>query len=63
MFFNIGINDKATLAEQVGDTMPQEQSNADNFDRLNKYYNKYKKVFPSDPTSIRRCEFYCTFWK
>lgn len=54
VFFNIGINQKATIAEENGDTLPQEQSNTDNFDKLNKYYHKYKKIFPIDPTKINR---------
>lgn len=34
----------ATLAESVGATRPQERSNVDNFDRLNEYYLRYKKI-------------------
>ncbi|XP_059468525.1 inositol polyphosphate-4-phosphatase type I A isoform X2 [Neocloeon triangulifer] len=44
VFFNIGINEKATLAEGLGKTKPQEKSNIDNFERLNDYYNRYKKI-------------------
>ncbi|KAM3968505.1 inositol polyphosphate-4-phosphatase type I A [Aphomia sociella] len=48
VLFNIGINEKATLAEALGETTPQYHSNSDNLDRLNKYYHKYCKVFPAD---------------
>lgn len=44
VFFNIGINEKATLAESLGATRPQERSNIDNFERLNEYYLRYKKL-------------------
>lgn len=44
VFFNIGINEMATLAESLGATRPQERSNVDNFDRLNEYYLRYKKI-------------------
>lgn len=44
VFFNIGINEMATLAESLGATRPQERSNVDNFDRLNEYYIRYKKI-------------------
>lgn len=44
VFFNIGINEKATLAESLGATKPQERSNVDNFERINQYYLKYRKL-------------------
>lgn len=44
VFFNIGINEKATLAENLGAVKPQERSNIDNFERLNEYYLRYKKL-------------------
>ncbi|XP_050509699.1 inositol polyphosphate-4-phosphatase type I A [Diabrotica virgifera virgifera] len=44
VFFNIGINEMATLAESLGSTKPQERSNIDNFERLNEYYLRYKKL-------------------
>ncbi|XP_023937992.2 inositol polyphosphate-4-phosphatase type I A [Bicyclus anynana] len=53
VFFNVGINEKATLAEALGETTPQFQSNNDNLDRLYKYYYKYNKVFPDHMTSSR----------
>ncbi|CAF4748625.1 unnamed protein product [Pieris macdunnoughi] len=54
VFFNIGINEKATLAEALGETTPQYQSNNDNLDRLNKYYYKYTKIFPVDYLGANR---------
>ncbi|XP_031346437.1 inositol polyphosphate-4-phosphatase type I A isoform X2 [Photinus pyralis] len=44
VFFNIGINEKATLAESLGATRPQERSNIDNYIRLNEYYLRYRKL-------------------
>lgn len=44
IFFNIGINEMATLAESLNATKPQEQSNIDNFDKLNEYYHRFKKL-------------------
>lgn len=54
VFFNIGINEKATLAEALGETIPQYHSNSDNLDRLNKYYHKYSKIFPTDHMAAGR---------
>lgn len=57
VFFNIGINEMASLAESLGTTKPQEKSNMDNFDRLNEYYLRFKKLnLPTEPTSTR-CEY------
>lgn len=54
VFFNIGINEMATLAESLGTTKPQEKSNVDNFDRLNEYYLRFKKLnLPTESTSAR----------
>lgn len=44
VFFNIGVNEMATVAESIGATRPQERSNIDNFERLNEYYLRYKKL-------------------
>ncbi|KAG6444647.1 hypothetical protein O3G_MSEX003496 [Manduca sexta] len=54
VFFNVGINEKATLAEALGETTPQYHSNSDNLDRLNKYYLKHNKTFPPDPMAANR---------
>ncbi|CAK1554649.1 unnamed protein product [Leptosia nina] len=54
VLFNIGINEKATLAEALGETTPQYHSNNDNLDRLNKYYHKYTKIFPADYSGANR---------
>ncbi|CAG7715934.1 unnamed protein product [Allacma fusca] len=44
VFFNIGINEQATLAERFGNLEPQDKSNLDNFARLNEYFRRYKKL-------------------
>ncbi|XP_008208187.1 inositol polyphosphate-4-phosphatase type I A isoform X5 [Nasonia vitripennis] len=54
VFFNIGINEMASLAESLGTTKSQEKSNVDNFDRLNEYYLRFKKLnLPTEPASAR----------
>ncbi|XP_050466235.1 inositol polyphosphate-4-phosphatase type I A isoform X4 [Cataglyphis hispanica] len=54
VFFNVGINEMASLAESLGTTKPQEKSNMDNFDRLNEYYLRFKKLnLPTEPISTR----------
>ncbi|XP_017853022.1 inositol polyphosphate-4-phosphatase type I A isoform X1 [Drosophila busckii] len=40
VFFNIGINEKATL----GQTREQHRSNLDNYVRLSQYYSRYRKL-------------------
>lgn len=54
VFFNIGINEKASLAEALGETLPQFHSNSDNLDRIHKYYLKYSKTFPTDQMAASR---------
>ncbi|KAJ8866130.1 hypothetical protein PR048_033654 [Dryococelus australis] len=44
VFFNVGINEMATLAESLGNTRPQEKSNLDNYERLNEYYHRFRKL-------------------
>lgn len=44
VYFNIGLNEMATIAESIGATRPQERSNIDNYERLNEYYLRYKKL-------------------
>lgn len=44
VFFNMGINEMATLAENLGNTKPQDSSNIDNFDRLNEFCSRYRKL-------------------
>lgn len=43
VFFNIGINEYATISETLGYTREQHRSNLDNFDRLKQYFIQYKK--------------------
>lgn len=44
VFFNVGINEMATLAESLGNNKQQDKSNVDNFERLNLYYHRFKYV-------------------
>lgn len=44
VFFNIGVNEKATISEALGYTKEQHRSNWDNFDRLKQYQIRYKKL-------------------
>lgn len=44
VFFNIGINEMATLAESLGYCKEQHRSNFDNFDRLKRYHIMHKKI-------------------
>lgn len=44
VFFNIGINECATLSETLGYSKEQTRSNFDNFGRLKQYYARYKKI-------------------
>lgn len=55
VFFNIGINEMASLAESLNATRPQERSNVDNFERLNEYYLRYRKLnLPVPPMANNR---------
>merc|ERR1712045_135651 len=40
VFFNIGINEKATIAHKMGNNGPQEKNNIDNFKTLAEYYQR-----------------------
>ncbi|KAG5684624.1 hypothetical protein PVAND_013846 [Polypedilum vanderplanki] len=51
VFFNIGINEMATLAESLGYCKEQHRSNFDNFDRLKRYHIMYKKIPIPEPKS------------
>lgn len=56
VFFNVGINEMATLAESLGSTKPQDRSNVDNFDRLNQYYHRFRKLnIPSEKRGEISC--------
>lgn len=44
VFFNIGINEKATISETLRYTTEQTRSNWDNFDRMRQYHLKYRKL-------------------
>jgi hypothetical protein len=54
VFFNVGINEMATLAESLGNTRPQDKSNLDNYERVIEYYYRFRKLhLPSDPPGQR----------
>jgi len=44
VFFNIGINEKASFAETLGQTKEQHRSNWDNYLRLSQYFGRYRKL-------------------
>ncbi|XP_055618165.1 type II inositol 3,4-bisphosphate 4-phosphatase isoform X3 [Toxorhynchites rutilus septentrionalis] len=44
VFFNIGINEKATLAETLGYTKEQHRINWENYDKLKQFHIRYKKI-------------------
>lgn len=50
VFFNVGINEMASIAESIGATKPQERANIDNFDRLYEYFLRYRKINPMRQT-------------
>jgi inositol polyphosphate-4-phosphatase len=44
----------ATLAESLGSTRPQDKSNLDNYERVNEYYYRFRKLhLPADPPGQR----------
>jgi inositol polyphosphate-4-phosphatase len=44
----------ATLAESLGNTRPQDKSNLDNYERVNEYYYRFRKLhLPSEPPGQR----------
>ena len=51
VLFNVGINEKATLAHKMGLNGPQEKNNIDNFKALAEYYRRYKKLHLNTATS------------
>uniref|UniRef100_A0A1A9W218 phosphatidylinositol-3,4-bisphosphate 4-phosphatase n=1 Tax=Glossina brevipalpis TaxID=37001 RepID=A0A1A9W218_9MUSC len=56
VFFNIGINEKATLAETLGQTRDQHRSNWDNYIRLKQYYSRYRKLTLTVPETPSKHE-------
>lgn len=58
VFFNIGINEQATIVERLSSlSEPQGRSNLDNFARLNEYYRRFcKHMLPAKYTS--KCKKY-----
>lgn len=54
VFFNVGINEMATIAENLGNTKPQDSSNIDNFERLNEFCSRYRKLNLSNNSDCER---------
>ncbi|RUS89174.1 hypothetical protein EGW08_003053 [Elysia chlorotica] len=52
ILFNVGISEKATLAEKLGTTGLQDKLNVDSFAKIHEYYAQYCKHFedPLDPS-------------
>ena len=43
VFFNVGIDGQAAVADQLGLNGPQEKNNSDNFKILGEYVRKFKQ--------------------
>lgn len=54
VFFNIGINEKATLAETLGYSKEQTRSNTDNFEKLKIYFMQYKKMKTTEKDFVKK---------
>lgn len=44
IFFNIGVNEQALLAEKLGDMSVVNSTNMQSFERLDAYYHRYEKL-------------------
>ena len=44
VLFNVGINEKATLAHKLGQNGAQEKNNIDNFKTMAEYCRRFKKL-------------------
>jgi hypothetical protein len=44
VFFNVGINENATIAAKFGNNGPQEKNNIDNFKILSEYHRRFKRL-------------------
>ena len=44
VFFNVGINENATIAAKFGNNGPQEKNNIDNFKILSEYHRRLKRL-------------------
>lgn len=56
VFFNIGINEYATLLEILGYTRKQHRSNCNNFVRLKQYHIRFKKLNLTVPDAPSKAE-------
>ena len=54
VFFNVGINEKATYAHKMGHNGPQEKNNIDNFKTLAEYYRRFKRINLSTQNKNKR---------
>ena len=66
VFFNVGINEKATIAHKMGYNGPQEKNNVDNFKMLAEYCRRYRKLNLDTAGSQRNKREYSsthTVWK
>ena len=55
VFFNVGVNEDATIAYQLGQNGPQERNNADNFKILSDYCRRFQKAGLLDATKNSSC--------
>ncbi|KAL7643148.1 UNVERIFIED_CONTAM: hypothetical protein RMT77_006438 [Armadillidium vulgare] len=53
VFFNIGINEEATLAAKLNKDGGQYRNNHNSFERLSSYYNRFKAIFPVEEDQRR----------
>ena len=44
VFFNVGINENATIAAKFGNNGPQDKNNVDNFKILSEYHRRLKRL-------------------
>ena len=52
VFFNVGINENATIAAKFGNNGPQEKNNIDNFKIISEYHRRFKRLdLPSSAAS------------
>lgn len=61
VFFNVGINEQATLAEKVGDQSFQERINLDGAASLKEYYKQFQK-FPMPKHDAPRARMAAVAW-
>ncbi|GBM62547.1 Type II inositol 3,4-bisphosphate 4-phosphatase, partial [Araneus ventricosus] len=55
VFFNIGINEKATFAEEFGDTSLEDKINQDNLRLLKEYFSRFQRIPKSKKSQGLHC--------